>query len=137
MVKMSFTNNQTAFEYALYMIAASYFDKAVCTSVFSEKNMLLQYKEQKLDKQYQMEDICIRFMDKVAEELPEKIFKQNMQVRLGKREGAPTQIRFENDQYILCFTGNYAGRKSQIDYRILPKKVIDKGVPTCYDYLPL
>ncbi len=124
MVKMSFTNNQTAFEYALYMIAASYFDKAVCTSVFTEKSMLLQYKEQKLDKQYQMEDICIHFMDKVEEELPKKIFKQNMKVRLGKREGVPTKIIFENDKYILSFTGNYAGRKSKINYRIIPKKVM-------------
>ena len=28
MVKMNFTNSQTAFEYALYMIAASYFNKS-------------------------------------------------------------------------------------------------------------
>jgi len=122
MVKMNFTDNQTAFEYALYMIAASYFDKAVCTSGFTEKGMLLQYKEQKLDKQYQMEDICIHFMDKFAKSLPKKFFQQNMQVRLGKRKNAPTKIFFENDKYILCFIGNYAGMKSKIDYRILKKK---------------
>ncbi len=48
MVKMNFTNSQTSFEYALYMIAASYFNKSVCLSEITEKNMLLQYKEQKL-----------------------------------------------------------------------------------------
>ena len=121
MVKMNLTNNQTAFEYALYMIAASYFDKAVCMSYFTEKSMLLQYKEQKLDKQYQMEDVCIRFMDGVAEALPEKFFKQNMQVRLNKKEGAPTEIRFENEDYTLCCIGNYAGKKSKIEYRVLDK----------------
>ena len=85
MVKMSFTNNQTAFEYALYMIAGSYFDKATCKSKLIERNMLLQYKEQKIDKQYQMEDMCIRFMNKLAHNLPRNYFKQNMEV--GKADG--------------------------------------------------
>ena len=39
MVKMNFTNSQTAFEYALYMIAASYFNKSACLSEITEKNM--------------------------------------------------------------------------------------------------
>ena len=128
MVKMNFTDNQTAFEYALYMIASSYFDKAICTSYFTEKGMLLQYKEQKLDKQYSMEDICIRFMDEIADELPEEMFHQDMWVHLSKRKGTPTEILFENENYILRFTGNYAGRKSKIDYRIYNKKEEQKTV---------
>ncbi|SDB03126.1 hypothetical protein [Eubacterium oxidoreducens] len=48
MEKMNFTNKQTAFEYAFYMIAASYFNKAICRSKMTEQNMLIQYKEQKV-----------------------------------------------------------------------------------------
>lgn len=127
MVKMKFTNNQTAFEYALYMIAASYFDKAVCDTKYTEKSMLLQYKEQKIENQYKMEDVCIRFMDKLAETLPEKFFKQNMQVRLRKREGKPTEILFMSKKDAISFRGIYAGKKSQIEYWIFTKK---EGNPT-------
>lgn len=127
MEKMNFTDNQTTFEYALYMIASSYFDKINSASCFTEKRMLLQYKEQKLDKQYSMEDICIKFMDRVADELPKEMFKLDTMVHLRKREGKPLEILFENQGYILCLTGNYAGKKSSIDYRILTKqKIMEK-----------
>lgn len=122
MVKMSFTNNQTAFEYALYMIAGSYFDKATCKSKLIERNMLLQYKEQKIDKQYQMEDMCIRFMNKLAHKLPHNYFKQNMEVHLVRRQsGKPMEIIFANNTCMIDFICRYAGNKSKIDYRFWTK----------------
>ncbi len=42
MVKMNFTNSQTSFEYALYMIAASYFNKSDCLSEITEKTELVK-----------------------------------------------------------------------------------------------
>lgn len=123
MVKMNFTNNQTAFEYVLYMIAASYFDKTVCTSKLTERNMLLQYKEQKLNKQYQMEDFCINFMEDLISKLSQEFFKQNMEVHLIRRATAErTEIVFMNDNSIIAFRAIYAGRKSQIKYKIWMRK---------------
>lgn len=121
MEKMNFTNNQTAFEYALYMIAASYFDKAACETKYTEKSMLLQYKEQKIDKQYQMEEICIKFMDKLEKILPENVFRQEVQVQLRKSKGKLTEILFRGKNNILSFRGIYAGKRSQIEYQILTK----------------
>ena len=119
MVKINFTNNQTAFEYALYMIAGSYFDKAICKSQLIEHNMFIQYKEQRLDKQYQMEDICIHFMNDLVRRLPEKYFKQNMDVHLVRRKpGKPMQILFMSDEHIINVQCIYAGNKSKIDYTV-------------------
>lgn len=115
MVKMRFTDNQTAFDYALYMIAASYFDKTVCASKLTEKNMMLQYKEQRLNSQYRMEEICIRYMDRLERELPEWIFAQNMTVHLYRRLNGVTRIVFECDSFTVCFLGEYVGDKSEIE----------------------
>ena len=123
MEKMNFTNNQTAFEYALYMIAASYFDKTVCLSKLTERNMFLQYKEQKLNKQYQMEDICIDYMEKLADKLPSNYFRFNMNVKLNRTASSGlTEIVFINEQNIITFQGVYAGNKSQIHYQVWTKK---------------
>ena len=119
MVKMNFTDNQTAFEYALYMRAASYFDKAECKSQLVERKMFVQYKEQKLSSQYQMEDICIDSMDSLAKAVPSDFFHQNMTVFLVKRTAdAPLEIVFKNNNYCIKFTASYAGRKSQINTKI-------------------
>ena len=123
MIKMNFTDNQTAFEYALYMIASSYFDRAICQSKLTERNMLLQYKEQKMNNQYQMEEICIRFMDELATKASERFFNQNMVVHLRRNEeGNTTEILFENKNCAIVFSGLYAGKKTKIDYQIWVKK---------------
>lgn len=122
MVKMNFTNSQTAFEYALYMIAASYFNKAKCKNRLLEKNMFLQYKEQKLDNQYKMEDICIGYLEKLVKELPEKVFKQDVEVLFRKKEDGTTKILFMNSKFIIEFYGVYEGHKSKIEHQIFVKK---------------
>ena len=122
MVKMNFTNNQTAFEYALYMIAASYFDKKVCLSRITERNMLLQYKEQKLIKQYQMEDICIKFMDDLARKLPADFFNRTVETKLNRTASGITEIILGDNQSFIVFRAIYAGKKSKIQYQIWKKK---------------
>ena len=121
MVKMNLTNNQTSFEYALYMIASSYFDKAECRNIFLERNMLLKYREQKLDSQYKMEDICIDYMDKLYEKLPADFLKQKIRVHLSKRKDGTTDILFVSRNYILELFGIYAGKKSVIECRFWVK----------------
>lgn len=123
MVKMSFTTKQSAFDYALYMIASSYFDKAVCKSKRAEGSLYLQYKEQKTDRQFQMEDMCISYMDKLSKQLPASLFQQNMEVHLRRnREGAPMEILFKGQEYILALYGVYSGKKPEFGYRIWARK---------------
>ncbi len=122
MVKMNFTNNQTAFEYALYMIAASYFDRTICISRVTERKMLLQYKEQKLNKQYQMEDICIEFMDDLAKKLPADFFNRTVEVKLNRMTSRIIEIIIGDNQSFIVFRAIYAGKKSEIQYQIWRKK---------------
>lgn len=123
MIKMNFTNDQTAFDYALYMIAASYFDRTSCRSRITERNMLLQYKEQRLEKQYEMEDICIRFMDELTGELPKKLFQQQMEVYFRKNAARNmTEVLFVNKHLVIGFYGRYVGKKTHITYQVWVKK---------------
>lgn len=122
MVKMKFTDTQTAFDYALYMIATSYFDKAECKNTIKEKNMYIQYKEQKLDNQYKMEDICIDYMERLLKKLPEEVFKQNIKAYLRKLDDKHTEILLVGKAYALSLIGTYAGRNTVIDSRIFKKE---------------
>ena len=63
MLKMNFTNNQTAFEYVMYMMLGSYFNKTNCKNYLLKKKMRLMYWEQKEKSQIEMEKICIRFVE--------------------------------------------------------------------------
>ena len=47
MVKFNIVDNQTAFEYVMYMMFGSYFHKAVHKNQMLEKKMYVQYMEQK------------------------------------------------------------------------------------------
>ena len=108
MVKMNFTNSQTSFEYALYMIEASYFNKSACLSEITEKNMLLQYKEQKLNSQYQMEEICIEFMDNLVSKIPSRFFQRSVAVKLNKTASGKTEIVIGDKQSFIVFHALYA-----------------------------
>ena len=124
MVKMNFTSKQAAFEYALYMIAASYFDKAVCleaSSQMHEKNLLLQYKEQKQGSQIKLEDICIAYMDELEKKLPKKMLNQQVEVRFSRTAGKPSEICFLTPKYRLCLCGVYAGKDTRIEYKFFCK----------------
>lgn len=118
MVKMKLTDNQTAFEYAAYVIASSYFDKTHCVSKLTEKRMRLQYNEQKADSQYRMENSCIRSMERICAKLPKKFFKQEMTVHLRSNDEGHIDIVFENGKYEACFKAKYAGKSSYITCHI-------------------
>lgn len=118
MIKMRFTDNQTAFEYAAYVIASSYFKKAQCASKLTEQKMRLQFYEQKTNAQYSMESTCIRYMDRICEKLPKKFLEQEMTVRLRKNDVGHFDIVFTDGKYEACFKAVYAGRNSRLTCRI-------------------
>lgn len=111
MERMKLTDNQMALEYAMYMIASSYFKHATCRNRLLEQRMLIQYKEQKLDNQYRFEETCIAYMENLVKKLPGKILTDDTEVHFvpGRHE-----VHFESDKHILVFRCLSKGRKISI-----------------------
>ena len=128
MVKMNFTDNQTAFEYTIYMIVGSYFKKTTCLSTLQERSMRLQYCEQKLENQYRMEDVCISYVEReLLSKLPESFWNREMEVHFVKEcSGGISEIRFTSDDCILWIRGLYEGKHSELFHAILVKNRKDK-----------
>lgn len=125
MMKINFKDTQMAFEYVLYMIASSYFEKTICKTERIERNLLVQYRELKEKTQYEMENRCIAFMDKMEQKFPENFFHQNMSVYFKKnKENHRKDIIFKNDRYILSFRCNYAAKSKKISYSIWKKNSV-------------
>lgn len=124
MVKMQFTDDQVAFDYAIYMMVGSYFDKTECTNTLQEKKMRLQYCEQKLENQYRMEELCIDYVEReLAPKLPENFWRQQVQVHFAAGHGAGRPgIWFVCPEYILRVSGIYKGRKSIISCMLWEKR---------------
>lgn len=124
MVKMSFTNNQTAFEYAMYMMLGSYFNKTSCKNRLLEKKMRLLYWEQREKNQIQLEKLCIRFIEKeLIPQLPEDIWNHDVEVKF-----CPTQykgyqdIQFHSPEYILRVRAIYRGKDTVIQHQLWHKE---------------
>ena len=125
MVKMNFTNNQTAFEYAMYMMLGSYFNKTTCRNYLLEKKMRFLYWEQKEKKQIEMEKTCIRFVEKeLIPQLPESIWKQNVAVSfLPTKFQGYQDIQFCGDDFILRVRAIYRGKfDTVIEHKICYKE---------------
>lgn len=115
MVKMNFTENQTAFEYAMYMMFGSYFDKAVYKNKILEKKMRVQYMEQKEKNQIQMEDICIRFIEKkLMPQLPQGLWEQQVEVRILPTKKGIRDIQFRGSKYTLRVFAVYKGKGNTV-----------------------
>lgn len=115
MVKMNFTENQTAFEYAMYMMFGSYFDKAVHKNKILEKKMRVQYMEQKEKNQIQMEDICIRFIEKkLMPQLPQGLWEQQVEVRILPTKKGIRDIQFRGPKYTLRVFAVYKGKGNTV-----------------------
>lgn len=112
MVKMNFTNNQTAFEYAMYMMLGSYFNKTSCKNFLLEKKMRLLYWEQREKNQIELEKICIRFVEKeLMPQLPEDIWQQDVEVKFCPTKFKGYQdIQLHGPKYILRVRGIYRGK---------------------------
>ena len=113
MVKMNFTNNQTVFEYVIYMMLGSYFDKAVCKNRNLERNLYVQYLEQKERSQIQMENICIKYVEKkMLPHLPEKFWEQEVEVRFCPTDmDGVKEVQFHGKDFVLRVGGIYRGKR--------------------------
>ena len=114
MVKMNFTRNQTAFEYVIYMMLGSYFRKAICKNRNLEKNMYVQYLEQKEKSQIQMEDICIRYVErKLMSNFPDWFWEQDVEVRFCPTDmKGIREVQFHGKDFVLHVGGIYRGKRN-------------------------
>ncbi len=116
-------SKQKAFDYCMYMIFSSYFKETTLKSPIQEKNLLLHYKDLRPQDQFAMEDQCIRYMDKVQEKIPSKVWEQPMEVHLlGRSEQPNTEIRFESEPYIICVSADCSKGRPELKLVFWKKK---------------
>ena len=76
------TNNQNAFNYAVYMMLGSYFKQMEAVSECYVQKLYLYYVENKRERQYSFEDIAICFVERVLQkQLPEEIWQERVLYR--------------------------------------------------------
>lgn len=124
MVKMSFTNNQVAFDYVVYMMLGSYFTKTICKNHLLERKMRIQYLEQKTDRQYKMEDMCLEYIEKqLLPTIPEEVWQEKMEVHFyPQSKEKNTKICFVGPNYLLQAETTYNGKKSEISCKYNMRK---------------
>ena len=120
MIKMHFADKQTAFEYAMYMMLGSYFNKAKCSNYLLEKKMRFHYWEQKDKEQIDLEKICLRWIEKeLVPILPEGVWDQEVEVRfLPSKDAGIRDIQFHGPNYSLRVKGIYRGRNTIIRHQL-------------------
>ncbi len=124
MEKEKSNDSQSAFEYAIYVIVGSYFEKTSCISPLLEKTLKIKFLDQKQDKQASLEENCIGFVEKkLLKVLPADLWKGVAEVKLGvKNEEQRPEVRFTTDKYMLRVFGVYKGKGTELDYKLLTKK---------------
>ena len=124
MQKMTFTSNQTAFEYAIYEIVGSYFKKARCQSTIQEQKLIVHFKEQKQDTQCLMENKVDGYVRAVLlKKLPPEIWDEEVTVEIRKTpESDLMNIIFYGEKYALIVKGAYRGKNNaEFNYRFFTK----------------
>ena len=124
MQKMTFTSNQTAFEYAIYEIVGSYFKKARCQSTIQEQKLIVHFKEQKQDTQCLMENKVDGYVKAVLlKKLPPEIWDEEVTVEIRKTpESDLMNIIFYGEKYALIVKGAYRGKdNAEFNYRFFTK----------------
>ena len=124
MQKMTFTSNQTAFEYAIYEIVGSYFKKSTCQSTIQEQKLIVHFKEQKQDTQCLMENKVDGYVRAVLlKKLPPEIWDEEVTVEIRKTpESDLMNIIFYGEKYALIVKGAYRGKNNaEFNYRFFTK----------------
>ena len=130
MMKMNFTNDQAALEYATYMIIGSYFKKVICDRAkLQEQKLFLHYQEQKREVQYYLEEQCIAYAEKVLMNIfPEEIWEQEMVVHFKRLPNDKNAICFEGKRGILILSVERKGNKKMEFKNSLVTKTEEKMV---------
>ena len=123
MKNAKYSDNQTAFNYVIYMMIGSCFDRTVCRDRYREQQMHFHYREQKAEQQYRMEEICIRYAENILQKLPQEIFSQRVTVRfVTERQSGWKAVAFVGKDCALLVGGEYRGGKTRLYHRVIFRK---------------
>ena len=100
-------NTQEAFEYAIYIIFASRFKKAVLRNQARERALYINYTEISTDLQYEMEEICDAEAEKLSRRLPHDLTEQTVEVAFVRAADGRTELRIFGGNFILRLIGSY------------------------------
>ena len=103
-------NKQLSFEYAMYMVFGSYFKSTKCSSSTREISMRINYIETKESLQYEMEDICDVYADKVFSGLHRPFHREDVIVSFVPRSDGRQEVDFWGKGFVLRLIGNYSGK---------------------------
>ena len=114
---------QRAFDYSMYVMLNSYFDKAVCTSDLQRKKLSLAYQELKDEDKDFFDAQSIAIIEKeLLPNLPAGFTKQKMQLSLvGSDDKMYTEARLSNDMYVLRIKARYAKRGTKLVHEVWKK----------------
>ncbi len=115
---------QMAMEYAVYMMIGDEFDKTFCISKWQEMSMLVNYKEIRFKYQYMVEDICLRSVNRLKEELPTDLWMEEAKVQFVYSYGCEPEVRFITNHYMLRVFCSFTGKSTKIETKLLKKEVI-------------
>lgn len=120
---MNQTEKQRAFDYSMYVMLSSYFDKTVCTTKLQEKKLCLAYQELKEDAKQDYDEKSIKVIeDELLPKLPKKFMQQQMELALlGRENKICTEIRLQNADYVLRVKSRYTKRAPKMVYEIWRK----------------
>ena len=122
------TNNQKAFNYAVYMMLGSYFKQMEAVSECYVQKLYLYYVENKREHQYSFEDIAIRFVERVLQkQLPEEIWQERVLVSFFARDGR-NYVAFQGARYTLVVQNVKHARSCSISCMKIRPLSRDSGV---------
>lgn len=121
---MNQMEKQRAFEYSIYIMLSSYFDKPNCNTQLQEKKLCLAYQELKENVKQNYDERSIHIIEKeLLPKLPKNFMNQQFDFTLVGREDNPfTEIRLQNEDYMLRLKSKYAKNAPKMVYEIWQKK---------------
>ena len=113
-----FTENQNAFNYAVYMMIGSYFREMEAISECYIQKLYLYYVENKRERQYDLEDLAIDYAEDVLmKQLPAELWKERVTVSFTKN-GDRNYVIFEGARYTLVVENSYRGGRTKLSYKV-------------------
>lgn len=120
---MNKTEKQRAFDYSMYVMLSSYFNKTFCSTNMQQKKLCLAYQELKDTEKQQFDEKSIQLIEKeLRPNLPNWFFNQQMKILLIGNEEECTEIRFQNRYYILRVKALYDKKKPVLAYEVWKQK---------------
>ncbi len=121
---MNQTEKQRAFDYSMYVMLSSYFDKAICSTKLQQKKLCLAYQELKDKEKEQFDEKSIQIIEKeLLPNIPEWFFNQKLELLLiGMEDEECTEFRLQNKKYILRVKALYDRKKTKLAYQVWRRK---------------